>query len=67
MTRPFRQSDVARAIRGVQSTGLTVKSVEFAVDGALRVLTHAPSGGVAVNENEDWVSDAGQAEDDRRA
>lgn len=62
----FRQADVKRAIDSVRSTGLAIKSVEFTVDGAFRVLTQAGDPGVAVNENVDWVSDAGAAQDDRR-
>lgn len=68
MTRPsFRRADVKRAIKSVQASGLAVKSVEFAVDGALRVLTGPVSPGVAVNDDDDWVIYSGAAQDDRRA
>ena len=56
----FRQSDVARAIRAVLAGGLEVQAVEIGRDGAIRVLTRRPAGDVAVNDDEDWVSLAGQ-------
>lgn len=56
----FRQSDLERAIRGAQAVGLDVRAVEIGRDGAIRVLTRRPAGDVAVNDDDDWVSLAGQ-------
>ncbi len=59
----FRLTDLERAIKGVQAAGLTVKSVEITVDGAVRVLTHTNGHGVPINENDDWVTHSGSAQD----
>ena len=56
----FRKSDVERAIRAVLAGGLEVQAVEIGRDGALRVLTRRPAPGLPVNDDEDWVSLAGQ-------
>lgn len=56
----FRQADLERAIRGAQAVGLDVRAVEIGRDGAIRVLTRRPAGDVAVNDDDDWVSLAGQ-------
>lgn len=58
--RLFRQADLQRAIRGVLALGLEVQAVEVGLDGAIRVLTRKPAPGVAVNDDEDWVSHAGK-------
>jgi hypothetical protein len=59
----FKASDVRRVLAWVQSSGLSVEAVEITVDGSLRVLTTRPQAGVAVNQNEDWVSHAGAKTD----
>ena len=56
----FRQADLERAIRGAQAVGLDVRAVEIGRDGAIRVLTRRPATDVAVNDDDDWVSLAGQ-------
>ena len=56
----FRQADLERAIRGAQAVGLDVRAEEIGRDGAIRVLTRRPAGDVAVNDDDDWVSLAGQ-------
>jgi hypothetical protein len=56
----FRQADLERAIRGAQAVGLDVRAVEIGRDGAIRVLTRRPMGDVAVNDDDDWVTLAGQ-------
>ena len=58
--RLFRQCDLERAIRGVLALGLEVQAVEVGLDGAIRVLTRRPAPGVPVNDDEDWVTHAGQ-------
>lgn len=54
---------IARA----QAAGLTIEAVEISVDGAPRVLTRRPSPGVAVNDDDDWVTLAGATQDHGRA
>jgi len=63
----FKQCDLDRVIRTMQARGLSVAAVEISVDGALRVLTGKPAPGVALNDDDDWVSLAGQAQDHGRA
>lgn len=63
----FKQIDVERAIRSVEARGLKVEAVEIAVDGAIRVLTSRPRLGVALNDDDDWVSLAGATTDLGRA
>lgn len=63
----FKHADVQRLIRAATAAGLVVEAVEIAVDGALRVLTARPTRGVAVNDDGDWVSDAGAPQDHGRA
>jgi len=69
MTRAvgFRQGDVERLVRAAVAGGLDVQAVEIGTDGAIRVLTRRPSPGVPVNDDADWVTLAGQAQDHRRA
>jgi hypothetical protein len=59
----FRQTDLERAVRGCRAAGLTVEAVEIAVDGSIRVLTRRPAPGVPVNDDENWIDHAGQAQD----
>lgn len=40
-TSPFRQADVARAVKAVRSAKIDVTGVEIAPDGTIRVLTAA--------------------------
>lgn len=47
-------------IERAQAHGLTVEAVEISVDGTPRILTRRPAGGVAVNDDADWVSLAGE-------
>lgn len=47
--------------------GLAVEAVEITTEGAVRVLTHRPAPGVALNANDDWVTLAGQTTDLGRA
>lgn len=54
---------IARA----QAAGLTVEAVEISVDGTPRILTRRPAPGAAVNDDDDWVSLAGQTQDFGRA
>jgi hypothetical protein len=63
----FRLADVDRLIERVSAHGLTVEAVEITVDGAVRVLTSRPAPGVALNDDDDWVSLAGQTQDLGRA
>lgn len=69
MTRAasFKQSDVERLVRAAKAADLIVEAVEIAVDGAIRVLTRRPAGGVPVNDDADWVTLAGETQDHRRA
>lgn len=69
MTRrsAFRVADVDRLVQRVTALGLNVEAVEITVDGAVRVLTRRPPPGAAVNDDDDWVSLAGQTKDLGRA
>lgn len=53
-------SQIDLLIERVQAAGLSIEAVEITVDGAPRVLTHRPAPGVAVNDDLDWVSLAGE-------
>lgn len=59
----FKQCDVERAVRAAKAVGLVVEAVEISVDGAIRLLTSRPAPGVAVNDDQDWVTFAGAAQD----
>jgi hypothetical protein len=48
----FRQSDIARAIRGARAGGLSVASVEIAGDG--RIVIVAGNGNVAPPATNEW-------------
>ncbi|MDB5448082.1 MAG: hypothetical protein JWQ97_3399 [Phenylobacterium sp.] len=69
MTRraAIRQADVDVLIRRAVACGLIVEAVEITVDGSVRILTHRPTGGVALNDDESWVDLAGQTQDHGRA
>lgn len=42
MTRPPRQSDIVRAIRAAQSTGVTVARIEVTQDGRIVIIAADP-------------------------
>lgn len=57
----FRQSDVARVIRGAQAAGLTVVSIEIDLSG--KIVARFGEGAVSVSGNEwDEVLTDGQAQ-----
>jgi hypothetical protein len=59
--------DADLLIERAQAHGLTVEAVEITVDGAVRVLTHRPAPGVALNDDHDWVTLAGETKAAGRA
>lgn len=62
-----RWTDIDKLVERAAACGLTVEAVEITVDGALRVLTRRPAPGVALNDDDDWVTLAGQTQDHGRA
>jgi hypothetical protein len=52
---PFRQTDVARAVRGAVSAGLTVQRVE--VDKTGRIIVVVGETGKATGERNEWDND----------
>lgn len=50
---PFRQVDVARAVRAVLATGVGVARVEIGADGRISIHTGAPIEGRPANEQDD--------------
>lgn len=47
-------------IERAQAHGLPIEGVEISVDGTPRVLTRRDTPGVALNDDDDWVSLAGE-------
>jgi hypothetical protein len=60
-------SQIDLLIERAQAHGLTIEAVEISVDGAPRVLTRRPVGGVALNDDVDWVTLAGETKAAGRA
>jgi hypothetical protein len=50
---PFRQTDVARAVKGAVAAGLTVQRVEVDKAGKIIVVVGEP-GKVAASETNEW-------------
>jgi hypothetical protein len=71
VTRParFRQSDVERLVRGAIKGGWPVGGFQIVVDGGRITLLPVTAREVAmpVNDDVDWVTLAGEAEDSGRA
>jgi hypothetical protein len=53
---PFRQTDVARAVRGAIAAGLTVKRVEVDKAGKIVVVVGEPGKADAVTPSNSWDS-----------
>ena len=51
---PFRQTDVARAIKGAVAGGLTVQRVEVDKAGKIIVVVGEAGKDVAASENNEW-------------
>lgn len=64
---PPLAAQIDMLIDRAMAAGLPVEGVEIGVDGCPRVLTRRPVQGVAVNDDLDWVTLAGQANDYGRA
>lgn len=58
--RPALASLIDLLIERAQAHGLTIEAVEISVDGMPRVLTRRPAPGVALNDDLDWVTLAGE-------
>lgn len=54
-------------IERAQAHGLAIEAVEISVDGTPRILTRRPAPGVALNDDDDWVSLAGATKASGRA
>lgn len=54
-------------IERAKQHGLAIEAVEISVDGCPRILTRRPAPGVALNDDDDWVSLAGETEAAGRA
>jgi hypothetical protein len=51
----FRERDVRRAVRSVESAGKQVAAVEIAADGKIIVIVGTPGGESEQNELDTWM------------